>query len=422
MYSIKQRRLPRWLVPLFPLAILAAACTLGALLLSSCGQEQPIVPRTETFEAVPILRVLLTPTPVQMASLTTTGGYGVQIDGNTVLSSTSPMPPTEVRRHGRQWRFNGLDLEGREVIVQPSGDSCVRNGQLAYRGMLQLLPEGDSAFGIVNHVDLESYLAGVLPKELLAGWSGETYGALAVAARTFALYHKRNFGASHDYDVGADQAWQVYGGISAESPKAWKAIRATHGIVLAYGPEGEEQIFMAQYSACCGGHVNGAYVIRDAPRIEPLYGGQECDDCRRCPLYRWGTVRISKENLCRAIAAAYPSERSLDDVNEIRVTSEASSGRAVWLDVIGPRHAVRLRAEDLRLALLRNGAPEANKLYSMNCRIRVLADGVEFYDGRGFGHGVGLCQWGAQGKAERSWTAQQILEFYYPGARLMKAY
>ena len=72
-------------------------------------------------------------------------------------------------------------------------------------------------------------------------------------------------------------------------------MRATHGQVLAYGPPGQERIFMAQYSACCGGTVNAASVIRDAPDIPPLMGGQPCDDCRYCPRYRWGPVRLAKE-------------------------------------------------------------------------------------------------------------------------------
>jgi SpoIID/LytB domain protein len=117
-------------------------------------------------------------------------------------------------------------------------------------------------------------------------------------------------------------------------------------------------IFMAQYSAYNGGIVSGAPVIREAPAIPPLIGGQ----------------------------------------------------------------SVRVRAEDLRLALVRSGARGAKGLYSMNCAIRDAGDAVVFCDGRGFGHGVGLSQWGAQDKAARGWPAEKILGFYYPGATLYRAY
>ena len=83
---------------------------------------------------------------------------------------------------------------------------------------------------------------------------------------------------------------------------------------------------------------------------------------------------------------------------------------------------MRLRADDLRVALARAGASGARNIYSMNCQWRDAGAAIEFFDGRGFGHGVGLCQWGAQGKAAAGWTAGQILQFYYPGARVKRLY
>jgi len=181
---------------------------------------------------------------------------------------------------------------------------------------------------------------------------------------------------------------------------------------------------MAQYSACCGGHVNGARVLRNAPSIEPLTGGQTCNDCAMCRRYRWPAVTISKADIYQALLAAYPkSAPALGGVESISVLSALPHGRAVWVSVAGPTgQSIRLRAEDVRLALLRAGNAQAKRLYSMNCRMRDLGRAIEFADGRGFGHGVGLCQWGAQGKAEKGWLAEEILRFYYPGAKLFRAY
>jgi len=102
------------------------------------------------------------------------------------------------------------------------------------------------------------------------------------------------------------------------------------------------------------------------------------------------------------------------------VVSATPYGRAVWVDVVGGGEFVRVRAEDIRLSLIYAGIPAAKGLNSMNCRMVDLGDSIEFADGRGFGHGVGLCQWGAQGKALMGWTAEQILLFYYPGATLYR--
>jgi stage II sporulation protein D len=405
-----------------PLVVLGAACTIGGLLLSSCGGEARRSLRRQTMEGVPPIRVLLTRNALRTATLFTTGRYDLNVDGTTVVSSTGKLSKTRVRCSGGEWSFNALTVPGRQVTLRTSDEHCVGLGDVLYRGSFRLIPVGNDGFQVINYVDLESYLAGVLPKELPREWSEETYAAQGIAARTYALYQIRNFGASHDYDVGANQDWQVYGGRSAETAKGWKAVDATRGTALGYGPKGQEEIFMAQYSACCGGYVNGAYVIRNASTIEPLRGGQICVDCTRSQRHRWGPVRISKQSFCDAIAKAYPSEKALGGVKEIRTASETPQGRAVWVDVIGTNNTIRLRAEDMRLALVRYGTFEKGKLHSMNCRIRVLQKAVEFYDGRGLGHGVGLCQWGAQGKAERGWTYQQILEFYYPGAKWLKVY
>jgi stage II sporulation protein D len=290
---------------------------------------------------------------------------------------------------------------------------------------VHFLAAGGDAFRAVNHVDIDAYLAGVLPRELYPAWSPATYRAQAIAARTFVLYHKLAAGDRRDYDVGRSASWQKYGGSTAETDKAWAAVRSTRGQYLACGPEGGERIFLAQYSACNGGHVNGAYVIRDAPRTGPLAGGQADGDGRRCPRYRWGPVRIAKRDIYEALRRRYAVAEALGGVTAVRVASRTSYGRPIWVDVIGRRgRPLRIRAEDLRLALLaaRHDVPAAARLYSMNCKLRDLGDCIEFYDGRGWGHGVGLSQWGAEDKAARGMTAEQILRFYYPGATIFRAY
>jgi stage II sporulation protein D len=193
--------------------------------------------------------------------------------------------------------------------------------------------------------------------------------------------------------------------------------------VLAHGTEGDERIFQAHYSACCGGRVNPVTVLRDAPADTPMGGGQECTHCRDCPRYRWEPVRVSKQEMHAALLGTYRSAGDLRGIEEVRVTAATDWGRPLRLELVGPRGAsIRLRAEDLRLALLRSGSPAARKLYSMNCEIRDLGDEIEFAEGRGFGHGVGLCQWGAEGRAADGWYAEEILAYYYRGAKLFRAY
>jgi stage II sporulation protein D len=390
-------------------------------LLASCAREKAPWRQPLTLVHVPTIRVRLTAQALQTATLASTAGYRLWVDGKPVSQSAGALPSATVRHSGGRWSFNALSVEGTEAMLEPLG-GFLRVGKTSYRGRLRLLAAGDQ-FTIINDVDLESYLAGVLSEELYPTWSPATYQALAVAARTFALYQMKTAGAGRDFDLGDDQASQVYGGASAEMDKSWRAVRATHGQVLTYGPAGQEQIFLAQYSACCGGVVNGASVIHQSPDIPPLAGGQRCDDCRQCPKYRWGPVSIPKAEVYRAAAQAYPAVANLGGLATIKVTAATPYDRPVWLDLVGSDgRSVRLRAEDLRLALLRSGLPAAKQLYSMNCRIEDAGRTIEFADGKGFGHGVGLCQWGAQGKADRGWRAEEILWFYYPESRIQAAY
>lgn len=416
-------RMSRRIERLLPVVILTLAAVVAGGSLSSCGEDRPRVGWDRTrLEGVPIVRVRLAG-PVDEVTVATTGSYALRVDGRTVTESQGHLAATRVGRSGGIWRVSNLHVRGTSLSLAPGPDGLARFGGRAYRGRLRLVAESDRTFLVVNHVDLESYLAGVLPKELYAAWELETYRALAIAARTFALYHMKTSGRTRPYDVGAGQAHQVYGGATAETERSWAAVGSTHGRILVFGPPGEEKIFLAQYSACNGGYVNGAYVIRPAQRIQPLLGGQEDRDGRSCPRFTWGPVSLRKADLHRALAARYEAARRLDGVARIEVVEQTPYGRAVWLDVYGPAGgSLRVRAEDLRLAVLRAGVPGAKALYSMNCKMRDLGDTIEFYDGRGFGHGVGLSQWSAQDKAERGWNAGRILAFYYPGAKVVAAY
>ena len=405
--------------------VMAGGLCASAAVVSSCHPGQKTggnFPTQEVLREAPIVRICLTARPVSSDDISTTHGYRLLADGKTVSESQTPLSGATVSRTGGTWKINPLETSSKLLVLEPIG-GFVRRGQTAYRGSLHFVPTGPEEFQTINHVDLESYLMGVLPKELYASWSQQTYLALAFAARTFAIYHMRTTAVGRPFDLGDDQGSQVYGGQTAETQKSRQAVNQTRGIVLAYGPADAPAIFKAQYSACCGGRVNGAYVLRNAPRIPPLMGGQVCQDCSASRHYRWSGLKISKSDIYLALSKVYPAVGRLGGVGSIRVLSTAPGARPLMLAIDGPTgETVHLRAEDLRLALLRGGPPEASKLYSMNCTIQDAGQYIEFTQGRGLGHGVGLCQWGAQGKAQRGMKCREILEFYYPGSRQVKEY
>jgi stage II sporulation protein D len=398
---------------------------LTASLITFCvgGCKQPTIKTTPKpgLLAGGIVRVLLSPSATGSANLSAGRGFRIT-DGKRQLSG----PVSSVRRSGGSWILGNRSFPAAKLIVETVGernDKYVGLNAKTYRGKLHLLPRGPNAFIVVNYVKFDDYLAGVLAKELYPGWHIEAYRSLAVAARTFAFYHMRNSKRSRDYDLDDTVASQVYGGRSGETQKSRQAVDTTSGWALAVEYKGSDRIFMPQYSSCCGGWVNAAIVLRDAPPIAPLRGGQKDLHCTASTKYRWSPVRVSKSELYRLLCRNHSEVKSLGGLATVRVTQRLAHGRPVWVSVVGVNgKSVRLRAEKIRLALIFGGSVAGKKLYSMNCQIVDIGASIEFRNGRGFGHGVGMCQFGLQGKALAGWKAPQIINFYYPGAKIVRIY
>jgi stage II sporulation protein D len=153
--------------------------------------------------------------------------------------------------------------------------------------------------------------------------------------------------------------------------------------------------------------------------IPPLSGGVSCDYCRIAPgqTYCWKPVRLAKSELWSRLVSTYPDLASLGRLRHIEVTERTPSGRPVFLRLTGSNGATfDMLAERFRLAI------GGSEIRSTDFELRVAADHVTFRNGRGFGHGLGLCQWGAQGQAVQGKRTAEILRYYYPGSKLMRAY
>lgn len=399
---------------------------LVGLLAVSCYQCRG-VPRTATPTGSPIVRVLVADAGTGESIIVgATGPYEIHAGSSVVTRSMAPLPEGNLSRRSGRWTFQTVDYTCDELVVVAVGKSCVRVNSRPYRGKVVFTAESDGLILAVNHLDMESYLAGVLARELYQSWHIRAYQAQAIAARTYAFYEMGTFGRTHRYDLRADQSSQVYGGYQAETEIARRAVETTRGIVLTYGPDGNEKVFKAYYSSCCGGMTNSAYVLSGPPITSgPLSGGQKCDDCNASSRYRWPAVTVPKDVIYNALRRQYRQVADLGGIKTIEVAEEERPGgdfsRPVWINAVGTNgRKVRIRADDLRISLLRDG--QAQGLYSMNCRIRDTGSAIVFDCGRGFGHGVGLCQWGAQGKAMRGYSVEEILSDYYPGAKLFQAY
>jgi stage II sporulation protein D len=283
-----------------------------------------------------------------------------------------------------------------------------------------------AALDVVNHVAMEQYLPGVLHRELFAHWDPAAFRAQAVAARSYAIFESARAAQRH-FDVESTTASQVYGGAVAHE-RARQAVRDTAGVVLVH----DGRVVPAYYSSCCGGTgQNAAFAFPAGIDIPPLRGRADANWCMASPNFRWTAIRPRQELAVRIAAWGRANKHpvaQLADIADIRVTGVNQVGRPARFAVVDPAGRVfQLGPEQFRFACNTDapGTPPLAaqaRLKSSHVTPRVLGHQVHFEDGRGHGHGVGMCQWCAQSMATHGYAAQQILEAAYPGATLARVY
>jgi stage II sporulation protein D len=323
------------------------------------------------------------------------------------------------------WRIGNVPVGRGELVIQPAIDGTLAINGKPYHGVYRLVPLG-TTFDVINHVDIDSYLKSVLPCELLKNWHDETYKALAITARTYALYEARTRGTGQPFDLFADTRSQVYGGIAEETPRSRRAVDETSGVVLVYGPAGNEHIFKAYFSSCCGGITQSAADAFGEAYIEPLSDQNVHGLCVASKRYNWGPVIITKEELTRRFRAwgkrLNRPEQNMSNIQAIDIQFINRWGRPtrfVITDAGGARYS--LTSEELRVATNTN-ATDTTRLYSSFVKTSNEPDVVRFFDGHGLGHGVGLCQYCSEARAEAGMRHEDIVLSAFQRAKLARAY
>lgn len=333
--------------------------------------------------------------------------------------------PMEVTITGCRIAIAGRPFAGEQIIISPDEPYIFKLDGTDYRGELKLILNPDSnSFSAVNLVPLEPYLAGVISAEMPNYWEPEALKAQAIAARTYCLYIKKRFGSGRNWDVTKTQANQRYLGVAAESTQVWNAINLTYGQVLVCEQtDGSTGLFPAYYSSSCGGHTeNSKNVFGDS--FPPLVGVScaYCEEVAKSDFFFWPTVWFDKTVVSEKLLKRYPKLAELGeiiDVNSAGQSDYEGYSRLTRMKVTGlSGKRDFLRAEDFRLAI----DPSGQEIKSAVCQIIDTGDKWAFVSGRGFGHGVGMCQCGAEGMARQGKNAKQILFYYYPDSIIERIY
>ncbi len=341
-------------------------------------------------------------------------------------------------RHGDQWRVSDEStgtqrvFGARMLLIQPLGieENTVALNQRQYSGLLRLADRSDldeHAFDIINELPMEQYLPGVLARELFSHWEQATFAAQAVAARSFACYEHLHNRERRHYDVTDTVHSQAYvGAVNLEAAR--RAVRDTAGLVLG----AEKLLVPGYYSSCCGGTAASANLVmgsNPANALPPLAGRIGTDVCTESPVYRW-TIERDLSVLSRRIAAFGESQHiqtvaKLHTLRSIQPSGTGPTGRPTQYTLTDTNElTVALSAQRLRYAANHRATDlddYGRSLPSSHVDVTIKS-GVATFQGRGFGHGVGLCQYGAQALAKDGRGYLDILRWYYPGVSIVKAY
>ncbi len=371
---------------------------------------------------VPLVRILLK--RASEVELSATEGFTVRVGKRKARAHKGEKWIVKKVRGGIEIRLRGkYRVKNPTPPVEVTSSGLVLVDGKVYRGKVFVV-EGGNALWVINVVDIESYLKGVVPLEI-GGGRKEIYEALkaqAVAARTYALAHILA-GKGQPYDVECTVMDQVYGGAGAEQPLTNKAVDDTRGEVILY----RGRLIEAKFFSTCGGRTAYCEDVWDTKPVPYLRSRRDSKGlggeafCKDSPHFRW-TISYPRHKFFSLVqtnlAKIYgiPVEK-VGRVTRVRVKKRDRSQRVKALEVRTTRGKFVVKKGRVRELL----GDKCGILKSTYFWIRTKGDSV-IIEGRGFGHGVGMCQWGAMGMAKRGYIYRDILRHYYRGVIVRKIY
>lgn len=306
------------------------------------------------------------------------------------LGELSPMSALAAKSKGNKIEISDR-IAATELIIEPEDKGYVWIGDRWYRGKTHLILQ-DKGITAVNHVDLEHYLYSVVGAEAVSSWPIEALKAQAVAARSYALYKsiKESNGL---YDVDTTVGTQVYKGLDSEYTTTHEAVNSTLGQVMTYNNE----VILAAFHSSSGGYTENVEDVWTSPLP---YLRAVVDYDHESPVFEWQRIiPVSKiRNLVAGIGV----------IKGLQPAKMTPHGRVITMEVTGDRGSKTISGKELREVLdLRSTL------------FRVSTDGKNLrIKGRGYGHGLGLSQWGAYYLAHKGVSYHQILAHYYQSANL----
>lgn len=294
--------------------------------------------------------------------------------------------------------FNQIPPAGVKISLLDTTAGRLLVGDKPYSGKIEVW-RGPGGLYLINKVNMEDYVRSVIKFETGKDWDLEALKAQAVISRTYAV-NKLMHASQMQYDVTSSVLDQVYGG-DVQDKNIAEAVDETRGQILVYNGQPIEAFF---HSTSCGETEDPFEVFgKHIPYLKPVKV-----DCDLSPYSQWAR-RFSAGQLEARLKSG-----GLDTgaIKGIKIKSHTCTGRVGELEIDGARGCFDLKAEDARRILGWRALPSTD--FSVQGD-----DGYWEFEGKGYGHGVGLCQWSALEMARQGMTYRQILDYFYPGTRLV---
>jgi stage II sporulation protein D len=335
-------------------------------------------------------------------ALVISGSYEIINAGNQEILGQGKSLKTTATIYKDGFLIGKMTYQAKRVFLKTWGPNEIAINSRKFKGNIQLIKDDDVHFSAINFIELEDYIKGVLYHEASHYWPEEILKAQAIVCRTFALYQKQE-NQTNDYDVTSDTYSQMYGGSTSERYRTNRTVEQTCGLVLAYNGK----IFPAYYHATCAGRTEDASLLWNI-NIPPLKG-VSCGFCNESPHFNWHEV-ISQADFKWSLRKA---GLRLKKIKAVEIIGKDNSGRITELKLIDNDKDTRISAKDLRNYI------GPNLIRSTNFTITLAGDDIIF-EGLGWGHGVGLCQWGGYFMAKKGRSYKEILEYYYPESGIIQ--
>ncbi|OGL44022.1 MAG: hypothetical protein A2W05_07395 [Candidatus Schekmanbacteria bacterium RBG_16_38_10] len=328
-----------------------------------------------------------------------TSKAGIKIFYSSGINNYRPIKKAEISVSENGIVVDSKDSPFQQITIEPENGSFITVDGKNLRGKITVLKDNDGLL-IINKLNIEEYLYGVLPQEVNPNWNIEALKSQAVASRTYALFRAK-LSRDKPFDLDATKFSQVYGGFDREKKNSNYAVDITKGKVITY----KGKLILSYFHSNSGGFLEASENVWG---IDLPYLDEKKDEFSiNSSDYKW-SYSVKLRELEKMLNE---NGIKVSKISEIVPVKKSSYGRIIKVSISHQGGKLELNGNTFRLKI----GPYNMK--STLCEISKNGDVIKF-SGRGFGHGVGMSQWGAYNMAKKGYSCKDILAFYYKGTEV----